>query len=242
MAEPPAPALPQLGQIAVDTDRHSLVDIAYLALREAITSGALAAGTRLREAPLARHFAVSTTPVREALRRLDREGLVRLAPNRGAVVAEFSHREISDLFEIREILECRAIRRAAGQDVRELARAEAIMAAAGALLGHAEPPDRIEWNRLDVSFHRALNDLSGNIELAELAERIHRTVQALCVQSMRDPIYGPEKLHQMQDHHRGIVEAVRAGNPREAESRMRAHIRVVRDSVADVLGGDGAAH
>jgi DNA-binding GntR family transcriptional regulator len=242
MAEPPASALPPLGQIAVDTDRHSLVDIAYLALRDAITSGELAAGTRLREAPLARHFAVSTTPVREALRRLDREGLVRLAPNRGAVVAEFSRREIADLFEIREILECRAVRRAALQPIRELAPAEEILVLAGALLDEGSAPDRIEWNRLDVSFHRALNDLSGNLELAELSERIHRTVQALCVRAMRDPIYGPEKLLQIQEHHRGILAAVRAGSAREAEARMRAHIRVIRDAIAEVLARDGVAH
>ena len=216
--------------------RHSLVDVAYLALRDAITAGTLMPGARLREAELARHFAVSTTPIREALRRLDREGLVRLSPNRGAVVSEFNLREILDLFEIRELLECGAARRAANQAVRDVRPAQAIIAAAAELVARRE---RVEWNRLEVSFHRAINDLSGNVELAELAERAHRAVQGLCVRCLREPVYGPETLLVMQSHHHAILEAVRAGNARQAEARVRAHIRYVRDSVASVLGSEG---
>jgi DNA-binding GntR family transcriptional regulator len=216
--------------------RQSLVDIAYEALREAITSGALLPGTHLREAALARHFDISTTPIREALRRLDREGLVRLSPNRGAVVAEFDLREILDLFEIREVLECRAVRRAAGQRSRDLQPALAVLAAASKQVAQR---DRVEWNRLEVAFHRAINDLSGNFELADLTERIHRTVQGLCVRCMREPLYGPEKLQLMQSQHHAIVDAVRDGNPREAEARARTHIHYIRDSIAEALGSEG---
>jgi DNA-binding GntR family transcriptional regulator len=223
--------------LTVGGARQSLVDIAYVAIRDSITSGSLLPGTRLREAALAKHFSISTTPVREALRRLDREGLVRLSPNRGAVVAEFDLREILDLFEVREVLECRAVKRAAGQRLRDIARAEALM---GAAAKHVAPRyDRVEWNRLEVAFHRAINDLSGNFELAELAERIHRTVQGLCVRCMRDPLYGPDKLRLMQAQHQAILDAVRDGSTREAESAARAHIHHIRDSVADALGSEG---
>src|SRR3954447_25119734 len=116
--------------LTVGGARQSLVDIAYVAIRDSITSGSLLPGTRLREAALAKHFSISTTPVREALRRLDREGLVRLSPNRGAVVAEFNLREILDLFEIREVLECRAVRRAASQPTPDTRDATAILTAA----------------------------------------------------------------------------------------------------------------
>jgi DNA-binding GntR family transcriptional regulator len=218
--------------------RQSLVDIAYEALREAITSGALLPGTRLREAALARHFAISTTPVREALRRLDREGLVRLSPNRGAIVAEFDLREILDLFEIREVLESRAVRRAAASRSRDVAAAEAVVAAAAKQVAQR---DRVEWNRLEVAFHRAINDLSGNFELAALTERIHRTVQGLCVRCMREPIYGPEKLLLMQTQHQAILAAVREGNIREAEASARTHIHSIRDSIAEALGSEGVS-
>src|SRR5260370_22943486 len=223
----------ELAGVPIGGARQSLVDVAYVALRDAITSGTLVPGARLREAALAKHFAVSTTPIREALRRLDREGLVRLAPNRGAVVTEFNLREILDLFEIRELLECGAARSAASQSSRDVRRADSIIAAADSLVDQRE---RIEWNRLEVSFHRAINDLSGNVELAELAERTHRTVQGLCVRCLRDPIYRPQTLLLLQSHHRGILEAVRDGDARHADARERAHIHYHRDSRAAVLG------
>jgi len=223
--------------VAPGASRQSLVDVAYEALRDAITSGALLPGTRLREAALARHFSISTTPVREALRRLDREGLVRLSPNRGAIVAEFDLREIVDLFEVREVLECRAVSRAARQRSRDVREAEGIMAAAAELIRNYY--DRVEWNRLDIAFHRAINELSGNFELAELTQRIHRTVQGMCVRCLREPIYGPDMLRVMQAEHQRILEAVRDGRPREAETCARAHIRHIRDSIAEVLGSEG---
>lgn len=227
---------PQLSGLPTVGARQSLVDVAYEAVREAITSGSLLPGTRLREAALAQHFGISTTPVREALRRLDREGLVRLSPNRGAIVAEFDVREILDLFEIREVLECRAVRRAAGRRTRDVAPAEVVLDAAEEQVAQR---DRVAWNRLEVAFHRAINDLSGNFELAELTERIHRTVQGLCVRCMREPIYGPEKLQLMQSQHRAILAAVREGNPRDAELQARAHIHSIRDSIAAALGSEG---
>jgi DNA-binding GntR family transcriptional regulator len=228
--------LPPLAGLAAGGARQSLVDIAYVALRDAITSGALVPGTRLREAALARHFSISTTPVREALRRLDREGLVRLSPNRGAVVAEFDLREILDLFEIREVLECRAVRRAATQHSRDLNSADALLAAEAKQVAQH---DRVEWNRLEVAFHRAINDLSGNFELAELAERVHRSVQGLCVRCLSEPLYGPDQLQLMQSHHQAIVDAVRQGDADAAEAHTREHIQHVRDSVAEALGSEG---
>ncbi|MBV9892833.1 MAG: GntR family transcriptional regulator, partial [Chloroflexi bacterium] len=227
--------LPQLAGLATGAPRQSLVDIAYEAIREAITSGHLLPGTRLREAALARHFSISTTPVREALRRLDREGLVRLSPNRGAIVAEFDLREILDLFEIREVLECRAVRRAASQRSRDLRAAETVVSAAARQVAMR---DRVEWNRLEVAFHRAINDLSGNFELAELTERIHRTVQGLCVRCMREPIFGPETLQLMQSQHQAILDAVREANAKEAEASARTHIQYIRDSIAHALGSE----
>src|SRR5260370_29643576 len=106
---------PQLAGLPIGGARQSLVDIAYEALRDAITSGTLLGGTRLREAALARHFAISTTPIREALRRFGLAGLGRPLPNRGAIVAGLGLRPLLDLFAVREDLGCPAGRPAAGQ-------------------------------------------------------------------------------------------------------------------------------
>ena len=74
---------------------------------------------------------------------------------------------------------------------------------------------------------------------SELTERIHRTVQGLCVRCMREPLYGPEKLQLMQSQHQAIADAVRDGNVREAEMRARTHIHSIRDSIAEALGSEG---
>jgi DNA-binding GntR family transcriptional regulator len=218
--------------------RQSLVDVAYAALRDAITSGELLPGTRLREAELAGQLGVSTTPVREALRRLDREGLVHLAPNRGARVVEYSLRDILDRFEVREVLECHAVGRAARSSVRDLRRARALLTELNGLI---DEWDRIEWNHLELAFHRAVNDLSGNPVLAALAESTHREVQGICVRYLRAPILRRESFKRLQAHHRLILAAIKAGDPDAAVQHARAHIQFIRDSISDALRSEGAA-
>src|SRR5688572_15573220 len=93
--------------------RESLADSVYFALRDAIANGVLQAGFRLREAALSKHFGVSSTPVREALRRLEREGLVELSLYRGATVAQFHPERWTDLWDVRVLLAVHAVRRAA---------------------------------------------------------------------------------------------------------------------------------
>ncbi len=209
--------------------RASLADVVYGALRDAITGGTLRPGYHLREIPLSKHFGVSTTPVREALRRLDREGLVAVQPNRGAVVAAFDLPEVFDLYEAREVLETRAVRRAAETPGRDLSRLLEILDELESVI---DVPDQIQFNQLDVHFHRGLNDLGGNRQLAELAERIHRQIQGVRV---RCAIYLPGRPRVSHTEHRAIVEAVRAGDADRAEALSRGHILSVRDAVVGAL-------
>ncbi len=98
----------------------------YDALRAAILHGELAPGTALRETALAEQFHVSRTPVREAIRRLEAEGLVRVEPRRGAVVSELALDELDEIYDIRSALETLAATRAVTRiSARELAEARA---------------------------------------------------------------------------------------------------------------------
>lgn len=217
--------------------RGSLADMAYAALRDAISSGTLGPGLRLREAALAKHFGVSPTPIREALRRLEREGLVEVSLNRGAAVAAVSRQEIVDLYEIREVLEERAVRRAAEAAQRDFARIEALQAEAETAVTE---PDQVQFNRLDIEFHRALNDLGGNVQLAELAERIHRRIQGVRV---RLSVHVPGRPIVSHAEHQAILSAVQTRDPDRAASLINAHIVGVRDVVVHVLweaAGEGS--
>jgi DNA-binding GntR family transcriptional regulator len=104
-----------------------LATAVYEALRAAISHGQLPPHYHLRENPLAAHFGVSSTPVREALRRLEREGLVVVRPNRGAVVQAFDRRSALNLYEVRELLEVEAVRQAALAPERDLRPAERLL-------------------------------------------------------------------------------------------------------------------
>jgi DNA-binding GntR family transcriptional regulator len=81
--------------------------------------------------------------------------------------------------------------------------------------------------------------MCGNVELAELTERIHRTVQGLCVRLLREPIFGTDRLSRLLDEHRRIIDAVRDGDPAEAEAAARSHIHHIRDGILQVLSSEG---
>ena len=212
--------------------RQRLADAVADALRDAITDGALVPGARLREVPLAKHFGVSSTPVREAIRRLEREGLVQADPHRGATVAAFSPREIAHLYEVHEVLECRAVRRAAETTPRDFSRAEALLAEAEGVLAD---PDQVEFNRIDRAFHRTVNAMGGNVPLAELTEQIHRRIQGVRI---RLAVQLPGRPAQSHTQHQSILAAVRAHDADRAEALARVHIHSVRDAVLRALADE----
>lgn len=217
-------ALPQLDP------RRSLADAVHHALRDAITDGKLQPGARLMEVAIANHFDVSPTPVREAIRRLEREGLVETNPHRGASVALISAADMVNLYEIHEVLEAFAVRQAAALPDRDIDHLDMLLDTIDPIV---EDPDQTVFNRLDLRFHRAVNDMSGNPQLAQLIEGIHRRIQAARV---RYDIELPDPPRHSQVQHRAILGAVKTGDVDLAEQLTRDHIRSVRSSVNRILG------
>src|SRR5699024_1036350 len=209
----------------------SLVDGIRLALRSAIAQGSLPPGYRLREIRLAAHFECSTTPVREAIRKLEAEGLVRIYPRRGAEVTAFSISEVEHLYETRLVLETHAARKAARRrpTEEELAPVREVLARHKAAIDEGQPGPPV-----DDEFHEALTALAGNPVIAELAARLTRqivSVQARTgtqVQGGRTAAYAA---------HTEILDAVAAGDARAAERLMREHLEWARDAVLATLGG-----
>lgn len=218
--------LSHLSHLSPLSNRGSLVDQVRDSLHAAITAGVLDPGARLREIPLSQHFGISTTPVREALRRLESEGLVEVQPRRGAVVVALDEGVVSDLYDLRLVLETAGARLAAANDGLDLSGVYALMSQLEALVDGPES----EFARVDVALHRAVNDQSGNRELAEAAERVHRRIQAVRVRSAV-----PGRLRVAQDQHAQIVEALRRHDPALAETATRSHIESAKQNVLSVL-------
>jgi DNA-binding GntR family transcriptional regulator len=202
----------------------------YEALKAAITDGRFPPGYRLKELHIARQFGVSTIPVREALQRLDREGLVRIVDRRGAVVPRWSVRDAEQLYELRELLEGWAIERLAERAKEiDLGPVEQILKEAEQVLFD---PDQQRFNRLDLEFHARLVRLSGNRYLAELAEQVHRRIQTI---RSRCSVHLPGRPPVSHRQHLAILEAVRRGDAAGARAALVFHIRDIRAAVLAVL-------
>lgn len=215
-------------------------EAAYAAIRQGILSGDLERGQRLREEELAARAGVSRTPVREALRRLDSEGLVEFTPNRGARVTAWSERELDDLYDIRALLEGQGARLAATRVSPEQLEELDDVAARMSRLARKGAPAADDLTALNSVFHRAVARASGNSQLDGLVRSIidvplvYRTFQR----------YSPERLLASSFHHVELVHALRAHDAGWAEAVMRGHILAARTTVLRSLRsevGDGAA-
>ncbi|MFF4794633.1 GntR family transcriptional regulator [Streptomyces sp. NPDC001276] len=145
------------------------------ALRTALVAGELKPGEVYSAPALGERFGVSATPVREAMQQLTLEGAVEVVPNRGFRVIERGDRELAELAEVRALLEVPVMLRLARRvpverwaELRPLAEATVRAAASGCRATYAEA---------DRAFHRAVLSLSGNDQLVQIAEDLHRRAQ-----------------------------------------------------------------
>ena len=213
------------------------VDRAYQSVRQAILDGRFAAGARVTEQEAAALSGVSRTPVREALRRLQSEGLLEFVPNQGTVVANWSEAEIDDIFELRAMLEAYAVERATRHATDEDLIALRSLAEAQIDAARASGGARLEdIGRLNSLFHERLQQ-------AAASERLHRMLVALIevplvAQTFRK--YGPDQLVRSAQHHLEIVLAMEAGDAAGAASIMRAHVLAARTAFYRATGREAA--
>ena len=186
-------------------------------LREDILTGRAPAGWRLVEWELTTRFAVSRGPVREALRRLAAEGLIEHQPHRGALVRRLSAREIRELFQIRVEMEALAARLAAKADdpERRARFAEAIRP----ILDDADrsAPEYLAEN---AAFHQAVMTLADNLQLRDLAMRLHLPL----IMAQVGDVLTKDVLRASVREHRAVADAIVERDAEAAAAAMRAHL------------------
>jgi len=191
-------------------------DAAYHQLLDAIRSGAMQPGTRLIETDLARQFGVSRTPIREAIRQLEADGLVVHLPRLGAAVRSLDYAEVMELYEMRAVLESTAARlaaRAASEvEIAELAALNAEMAQAG--------EDTAIVYGLNRQFHLTLLDAAKNRFLTRAMATLQKTLLILGPSTLAER----ERADEAVAEHEALLDALRRRDGAAAETIMRAHI------------------
>jgi len=198
-------------------------------LRAQIVAGELPAGTKLRQVEIARRFDVSTTPVREALAALQREGLVRLHPQRGAVVFLPTVQDLREHYEIRAALEALAAARTAERFEKGWAKPlEAF------LREMRNGPAAARYIELNQRFHNQLYEHCGRPRLVEMIAAL-RDASSAYLHIYRAAADFPVK--RLDAEHRRILAACVARDPDEAAAATREHLENTVEHVATRLAG-----
>lgn len=206
--------------------RPNSAEVAYQHIRGAVLAGDYPPGSRIKEETLAESIGVSRTPIREALRRLHSEGVVRMIPNRGAYVMSFSDEELEELFALRADIDGYAAELAASkiteEQVDELSGLvdEMFVVAAGRGSGWLE-----RLADLDRDLHQGVFESTENEALIQVASSFREIPGVL----KTFDLYTDDQLDRSLRHHREIVDSLRAGNPGWAEAISRAHVMAARE-------------
>jgi DNA-binding GntR family transcriptional regulator len=195
----------------------------YSTLRHCIVLGDLAPGERLRSDGLATRLGVSRTPVREALRKLEAEGLVSVAPRLGLVVREISEQDLSEIFAIREALEAAAARLAAeNATATEIADIRDLLEDMDATLQRGELQ---LFRELTAEFHLCVCRAAHNGRLLRMLKDLQDQVRHLKTSTLFIEGRAQEALRE----HRELLQALEARDVERAEALSRAHRRKTLD-------------
>lgn len=202
----------------VNDDSLPLRDLVYQSLRNAILNGELAPGERLMEVKLAGRLGVSRTPVREAIRLLEQEGLAVTIPQRGARVAKLSRKEMEDIYELRRCLEQLAVNDVSGKltpgQVADMRYASKVFEEAVA------DGDVSEIEQKDWEFHAVIYEATGNRHLVSVMLTLQEQLGRFRWARLQNKT-SFQKL--IQEHHR-IVDALEKEGPEESLEAVRVHL------------------
>jgi DNA-binding GntR family transcriptional regulator len=199
-------------------DYKPLREVIFDTLREAIITGELKPGERLMEVKLAEKMGVSRTPVREAIRMLELEGLVDMLPRKGAHVAELSVKDIMDVLEVRAAMDSLATRLAAerisDEEIKELKQIQV------QFISYTEKENLQGIIKKDVEFHELIYHASRNDRLLQISNNLREQIQRFRVIYLKD-YSSPGNLIK---EHEDICNAISVRNKEMAQKYAQVHI------------------
>src|SRR6478735_4634086 len=207
---------------------NSLHDEVAAQLRDRIFAGGLMPGTFLDEARLAEQLSISRTPLREALKVLTAEGLVRHEPRRGCFVNEVTEQDLDEIFPVIALLEGRCAREAAmhATDV-DLQQLEVLHEK---LNRHAKARRINDYYATNFTIHEAIITLANNRWLAQVIGDLRKIVKLARLQQL----HAPGRLEQSLSEHMAVFAALKARDPEGAEAAMRTHLTRQREALREL--------
>lgn len=206
-------------------EHSTLNERVYRRLRDFVLTGTLSPNSRLDEQSLADEMGVSRTPVREAVGKLTKEGLVEHRPYQGNFIRAFTAKQVNDLYEVRRELEALAVRLAVPHLTD--AQVEEFRVVLDAGQDALDRDDLVAYGTADRRFHGMIATLSGNETLVESLDRLSLQIQIVRATANHDPAVVHETAHQRVE----IVAAFRARDVAAAERLLTEHIDGVRRAV-----------
>lgn len=195
-----------------------LRDVVFKTLRQAILRGELEPGERLMEIKLAERLGVSRTPIREAIRKLELEGLVLMIPRKGAEVAKISEKNLCDVLEVRRSLEELAIdlacQRMTSEEYELLEKMEATFTAA------IREGDAMKIAQIDEKFHDIIYESTKNDKLVQILNNLREQMYRYRLEYIKDG----EKHQILIVEHEQIMKALKLRHVEEAKIAVREHI------------------
>lgn len=201
------------------TDEYlPLRDVVFNTLRQAILKGEMEPGERLMEITLANKLGVSRTPIREAIRKLELEGLVHMIPRKGAVVASISEKDMRDVLEVRITLEELAVKLAINnmeeEDIEQLRKAGQFFESA------VISRDIVEIVDADVAFHDIIYNKTGNNRLIQIISNLREQMYRYRLEYIKDA-----RTHSILiNEHNDIIDALKKKNVEAAKVAVREHV------------------
>lgn len=209
---------------------HSLAEVAYAKLRGAIDSGRFRAGDRMRESDIASWLGISRTPVRDALKRLEADGVVSAAPRRGLVVAQLEQQQVSELYAVRDVLEGLAGRLAAQHaSTAEIGAMRDLLERQARTHGH-DAPALARLNRL---FHDVIYRATHNRYLINTLDGFESSLALL----PGTTYVAPGRSAQALKEHGELVDAIEARDRDRAEGVARRHVRAAERIRLQLISG-----
>lgn len=188
-------------------------------LRDMIMTGKLKEGDKVNEGKLCETMGISKTPMREALRVLSVEGLIRLVPNRGAFVTKPEFEEIAEMFDVMSLLEGFCASRACEKMTPgHFAHLEKLHAR---LEENFERHDQEEYIRINNQYHSFIQEIAGNRTLNQIVDGLRKKILLYRFQSLNLPTRFADSIRE----HRDLLEAFRQRDESRAEALMRQHLK-----------------